>query len=99
MALYSELFELQKNSALRNRVVIAASVKAQSLIDGGAPTAAQITWANDTLISPRSKADQLISYVLAANKGLSELQIRNASDADIQLNVDAAVNSLISGGA
>ena len=99
MATYAELFELSKNSTLRNKVAVAVVKKAQGLIDGGTPTAAEIAWANDAIANPASKAGQLLNYVLAANSGLTESQILAASDSAIQTNVDAAVDALIAGGA
>ena len=98
MATYAELFELRHNSPLRNRVAVAIVVKAQELIDGATPTSAQIIWANTALLSPVSMAEQILNYVLAANKDASKDQIIAASDSAIQTNVDAAVDALIAGG-
>lgn len=99
MATYAELFELRSNSPLRNRVAVAIVVKAQDLIDGASPTAAEITWANAALSSPVDMAGHILNYVLAANKGASENEILGASDPAIQTNVNAAVDALIAGGA
>ena len=98
MATYAELFELRSNSPLRNRVAVAIIIKAQSLIDGATPTAAQIAWANAALQGPVDKAGEILNYVLAANKDASESQILDASDSAIQTNVDTAVDALIAGG-
>ena len=99
MATYPELFELRSNSPLKNRVAVAAVVKAQGLIDGVTPTAAEISWANDTLSNPAAKATELINYVLAANKDATVANITGATDAAIQTNVDSAADALIAGGA
>ena len=99
MATYAELYELRSDSSLRNRVAMAVAVKAQALIDGNSPTAAQIAWASAAISNPTSKADMLMNYVLAANKDASVGQISSASDAAIQSNVDAAVDALVDGGA
>ena len=98
MATYAELFELRRNSSLRNRVAVAIIVKAQALIDGATPTAAQIAWANTALLSPVSMAEQILNYVLATNNTASEQQIIDASDSAVQANVDTAVDALIAGG-
>lgn len=98
MATYSELFDLKTDTSFRNKVSVAATIKSQSLIDGVTPTSAEITWANNTLIAPLSRANTLVNYVIAANDGLSVAAIQGATDADIQSNVDAAADALIAGG-
>ena len=97
MATYSELFTLSNDASLRNKVTVALVIKAQALLDT-APTAAEVTWSKEALENPKSKADDLLFYVLAANKGLSVSAIEGATDSAIQTNVDAAVGVIISGG-
>lgn len=99
MATYAEIFDLRSDSGLRNRVAVAVAIKAQGLIDGATPTAAQITWANSAISNPLSKADMLLNYILAKNNGLTLGQIANATDAAIQAQVNSAVDALIAGGA
>ena len=99
MATYQELFDLRSNSELRNKIAVAVVIKAQTLIDGASPTVAEITWSNNVLHNPIVKADEILNYVLAANNNATVAQIVGASDSAIQTNVDAAVNSLIAGGA
>ena len=99
MATYSELFDLASDSPLRNRVSVAVAKKAQSLLDSGSPTAAQVSWASDAIANPVSKANMLLNYVLAANSNATPAQITGASDAAIPSNVDAAGDALIDGGA
>jgi hypothetical protein len=99
MATYAELFELRADSPLRNRVTVAVVVKAQGLIDGASPTAAEITWSEEALRSPVSRATEILNYVLAANKAATVANITGATDAAIQSNVDAAADALIAGGA
>lgn len=98
MATYTELFDIRSNTALRNRIAVAVAVKAQAYIDGGAPTADELTWSNAAISNPLGEADMLMNYVLAANKGQTVSDIEGASDATIQANVDAAVNALVGGG-
>lgn len=99
MATYPELFDLRTDSGLRNRIAVAVSVKAQALIDGANPTAAQIAWANEAIRDPEGKAATLQNYVLAANRNATVQQIQSATDAAVQENVNDAVDALITGGA
>ena len=98
MATYTELFDLRSSSPLRNKIAVAAAVKAQALIAAANPTAAQIAWANAAIESPLGKADALMNYVLAANAALTTAQILGASDAAIQGQVNTAADALIAGG-
>ena len=95
MATYSELFELRNNTALRNKVAVAVTKKAQSILDSATPTANQVAWANAALSSPLDMATKLYFYVLAANSAATIGQITSAADAVIQSNVDAAADALI----
>ncbi len=98
MATYQELFELGADSALRNKVAVAAVIKAEGLIGGASPTNTQIAWANNTLRDVSGRARTLLFYVLAANKGSTVLQIQSAADTAIQSNVDTVVDAMIAGG-
>ncbi len=98
MATYAEIYDLRSNSDFRNKVAVAAAVKAHALLSLASPSAAQVTWATATLANPISKADSLINYVLAANKSATTGQILAATDTAIQTNVDAAVDKIIAGG-
>lgn len=95
MATYDELYDLRANSTLRNRVRVAVTKKAQSLIALATPTNAQLVWARDALNDPEGKADAIFSYVLAANSSATVAAITGASDATIQGHVDAAVDKLL----
>jgi len=99
MATYLELHALRADSNLQDKVSVAVVKKAQALLDGGTPTAAQIAWAKEAIDSPKAKADALLNYVLAANSGASVAAIMGATDATIQGNVDDAADALIDGGA
>lgn len=94
MATYTELFDLRSNSDLRNKVAVACVVKAQLIIDSASPTAAQLAWARSAIATPIAVADELLNYVLAANKSAAASQITGASDATIQANVSAAVDKM-----
>lgn len=98
MATYQELFELRSNSALRNRIAVAAAKKAQSLLDGGTPTTEEVAWANNAISEPIEIANKLMVYVLAANSAATVAAINAVTDAALQTAVDGAVDALIAGG-
>lgn len=98
MATYAELFNIQNDPTLRNKILIAVTVKAQALIDLASPNAGQVTWAANALSSPVAMMTKVMPYVLAANKSASQATILAASDSAVQTNVDAAVDKLIAGG-
>jgi hypothetical protein len=83
---------------LRNKIAVAAVVKAQAFIVGATPTSNQLTWSRNTLERPLTEADFLLNYILAANRSLTAVQISNASDVDIQTQVNTAVDALVGGG-
>ena len=98
MATYAELFDLRTDSALRNRVAVAATVKAQSLLAVANPNAKQVTWALAALKDPIAVANDLMSYVLAANRAAPVTTIQAVADTAIQTAVDAAADKIIAGG-
>jgi len=97
MATYTELFSIRNDPDLKEKVTVSTWIKAQELLDA-TPTAAEVTWASETLENPSERADQIMNYVLAANKAKTLAQIQAATDTAIQTNVDAAVDALIAGG-
>lgn len=99
MATYTEIFDLRRNSDLRNKIVVAVAVKAAAILDSATPTAAQVTWAKQAIANTMGQADDLLVYVLAKNAGLTVTQITGASDAAIQTAVNGAIDKIISGGA
>lgn len=98
MATYTELFDLRSDSNLRNRVAVAACVKAQSLLALASPTAKQVQWAVAAIADPIGHADDLLNYVLAANRAATVAQIQAATDTALQTQVDAAADKILSGG-
>lgn len=97
MATYAELMTLSELSALQDKVSIAVAVKAQALL-AGAPTSAEVTWAEAAIAAPRGQVSTMLNYVLAANKSATVQQITDSTDAAIQANVDTAADVIISGG-
>lgn len=98
MATYTELFDMRSDSNLRNRVAVAACVKAQSLLALAAPTAKQVQWAVAAIADPIGVANDLLNYVLAANKSATVAQIQTVTDTSLQTAVDAAADKILGGG-
>ena len=95
MATYQELFDLYNNSAMLDRVSVAVAVAAETVMnESGATTnhANRYLWARQAMISPRDEAKKFLMVVLAANKGASVAAIQSATDAQIQTNIDAAID-------
>lgn len=97
MATYNEIAGIRAEDgfgAFRDKVVVAVLKKAQSLLDGATPTAAEVEWAQATLLNPSQAAESVLFYVVAANSGAALSQILSATDAAVQVRVDAAVDKL-----
>jgi len=94
MATYAELFDLQNDSALRNRIAVAATVKAQDFLDSATPTAGQVAWSSATLDHPQASAKVLTRYVLATMKGKTPAEIAALTDNNIQAKVNKAADVL-----
>lgn len=100
MATYAELFDLRADSALRNRIAVACVVAAEAIRSEDAATANhanRLLWAKAVFANPVGEAERMLWAVLAANKALSEAQIKGASDAAVQTAVNAAVNVFATG--
>ena len=100
MATYAELYNLQSDSALKNRVAVACVVAAEAIRgeDDATPNhASRILWAAAVFQNPAQEATRLFWAVLAANKDATVAQITGASDSAIQDNVDAAVDLFATG--
>ena len=91
MATYAELFELQKNSELRNKVTVAVIVAAEAIRAEATPTVPRLAWAKAAFENPQQEAVRMLMAILAANKSATVAQITGASDSAIQTKVDAAV--------
>jgi hypothetical protein len=98
MATYQELYALQTDDDLRQKIAVATVVAAQAKL-AGTPTAAEAAWAKEVIQYPiGDRARSVMNLVLAANKGADVSVIQSASDASIQTNVDAVVDGLIAAG-
>lgn len=100
MATYAELYGLRNNSALRNRVLTACVITAETVmneVDTTPNHANRLIWAASVFANPASEANRMFMAVLAANKDVTIAQIQGASDAAIQTNVDDHVDLFATG--
>ena len=105
MATYQELFDLQNNQILLDKITVAVIISTNTIFEGtdvgaswdAANHANRVIWGREAAINPRRMAEVFMSDVLAKNKALTTTQIINASDAAIQTNVDATVDSFADG--
>lgn len=98
MASYLELYDLKNDDKVHHQIAVAITKKAQALIDLATPSANQIAWASNALSNLNEMIGKILPYVLAANSSATTTQIKAATDATVQTNVDAAVDKLIAGG-
>jgi len=97
MATYEELFEMRSDSALRNRVAVACAIAADAIRqeDAGEPNHAnRLAWARAAMANPESVAQAMLWATLAANADATVATIQSATDAQIQIKVDEAVDLL-----
>ena len=94
MASYLELKQLMNDADLPNRVDVATIVFAEGLISG-APTTADKAWASLVFSNPSSEGMKVLMAVLAANKAATLAQIQQATDAEIQAQVDVIAPNLV----
>ena len=95
MATYAELFGLQNDTDLSNRVAVAVVVAAETIRTEATETenhANRLLWAARVFQAPLAEGQRVYWAVLAANRAAPAAQITGASDAAIQTNVDAVVN-------
>lgn len=96
MALYVDLVNLAKDDVLLNRVAFSIGVWAETLRAAGTATDKQ-KWLMKRSVEgggPRATAEDAIWLLLAANKSNTVTQIKDASDAQIQADVDNAMEVL-----
>lgn len=94
MAAYTELYSLFVDASLRNKIQVAAAVKAYQILQEATPSQSRKDWAVKAMTAGQGEADYLLRYVLAANKDLTVQLIQSATDAAIQTQVAAAVDKL-----
>jgi len=97
MATDKELFDLESDNPLRNRVSAAIVKKAQALIDAS-PSKVQVAWADSALKSPLKLADQFVRYVISVNGSDEKSALATLSTSKIDTSVGKLADVLISGG-
>ena len=100
MAGYDELHELHSDSDLLARISTAISVAVLEISaeDGATPNNVnRLKWAKSAIQSRSSVAKHILPLVLAANKSATVAQIKGATDAAIQTNLDAVINLFADG--
>lgn len=97
MATFQEIVNLRGSpdwDTLRNKVQVAAIIKAQAISEATTPSAELKSWARSALTSPQTVADVLTYYVVADNSSVPIANIISANDTAIQSAVNKAVDSL-----
>lgn len=100
MATYLELYGLQNNSDLRNKISVAVVIAAEAIRTESDQTANhtnRLVWAKQALENPAAEAQRMTWGVLAQNSTLTVAQITGASDANILTAVQSAVNLFATG--
>lgn len=100
MATYTELFDLQRNDALRNRVTVACTIAAETIRAENPATANhanRLKWAKGVFENPGGEGAKMLMALLASNNALTVAQITNATDAAIQTGVNTAVDVFAQG--
>ena len=100
MATYAELLGFFADDDLRNKVLVAVIVAADTILNEDAGTtnhANRLIWAKGAYANPTQEAKRMTMAVLAANKSATVQQITDAGDSTVQTNVDAAVNLFATG--
>lgn len=95
MATYSDLYNLNNNSDLKNRVMIACLVSAEAIVaelDTVPNHANRLIWAAKVFATPAAESDRMFWALIAANNSLTLEQITGATDAGIQTEVNNHVD-------
>lgn len=78
------------------KVSVAIVIKAHDISQEATPSQNEIDWAKEALAKPESKRHQIENYCFADNSGVTITQMLNATDIQIQNNVNACVDNLLS---
>ena len=98
MAAYTELLDIAtQDIGLRLRIKVACIVACdviRSEPDSTPNHENRVRWARATLANPDTATGYMVLAVLAQNRAASVVQIKNATDAEVQTAVNAAVDLL-----
>lgn len=95
MATYTELFDLADNNILLDRVSVAITIAADTVLNEIESTpnhANRVIWAKGAFSNPKAQAKAFLAAVLAANNGADVATIQAVTDTQIQNNVNAAID-------
>lgn len=95
MATYTELYDLNSESALKNRVLVACLIAAETVMNEADTVpnhANRLIWAKNVFENPNYESQRMYWALLAANNALSTTQIKNATDAAILTEVEAHID-------
>lgn len=99
MATYIELQQLASSPSigdLRARVTQATIQKAFAIGQSQqSPVTAAKQWADSALANPQAMQTEMLNYVIAANSAKTTAQIAALTDAEVQANVNDAVDKLL----
>lgn len=100
MATYAEIFALNSNLSLKERVSVACVVAAETIrieADTVGNHANRLLWAKRVFENPMAEAGRMLPVLLAQNRAASAAAIEGATDEALQTAVDAAVNVFATG--
>ena len=100
MATYTELYELRNDSAIKNKVVTACIIAAETVMNELGTVdnhVNRLLWAKGVFANPSAEANRMYMAILAANSDLSVAQIQGASDSAIQANINDHIDLFADG--
>lgn len=100
MATYSELLQAAESETLRNKVRVACVLAAEAIRTEPSNTqnkANRLKWARSVWSNPSADMQAMVWAVLAQNAAQPLASIVNATDAQVQAAVNAAVDVLAQG--
>ena len=99
MATYIELQQLASSPSigdLRARILQATVQKAFTIGQSQqSPVTAAKQWADSALANPQAMQTEMLNYVIAANASKTTAEIAALTDAQVQANVNDAVDKLL----
>ena len=98
MATLTELRDLATGgdgSALRVKIIVAITIKANAIVNSVTPSAAELDWARAALARPEQYEQIVLHTALAENAAATKAQIAAATDEAVQAVVDNVVTKLL----
>lgn len=98
MATYTELHALRGSdtlTGLREKINVAIAIKALAIAKSASPSAGAKAWATQALGNPESYQPTVLNYILAEYNTVIPALITGATDAQVQIAVNLAVDTLL----